>query len=286
MHSVKCLECGMVNWSSEECCKRCGTLLSSFGGTQSPADEKSSSSPWKKVLVILLVVAAPVAALLVLRKWETRHGEFAEAIQSSPLFIKPVTVEATKTAHQAGFLNTEAETLYAAGLLIVLDEPDGTISVLSKNQPPRSNVEYPFAPPPEVKFDEIPNPLTKRRLIPKDVEATRDWTTFEDPNDQRSGFIVPVGSRQLDKITSVEKPDTITARVHFTWYWKPNDVGRHFDFNAQERAKDAHGRPKSSPELSSDFPYKGTADLSRNGAGWEVKSIDWNMKYTRPLLSR
>lgn len=276
MHSIKCPDCGLVNWSSEEDCKRCGSLLSSVSGSQTAANEKSSGSPWKKVLVILFVIAAPVATLFVLRKWETRHGEFAEAIQSSTLFTKPVTVEATKTAHTASRLNPEAQTLHTAGLLIVRDEPDGTITVLDRKQPispyPRSG------DPPELNFVQVPNPMTKRRLIPKDVAATRDWTTIEDPNDLTSGFIVPVGTRQLDKITSVEKPDTVTARVHFTWYWNPNEVGQHFDSNEQARQKDPHGRIKSNPVLSSDFPYNGTAELSSTGAGWEVKSIKWDMK--------
>lgn len=169
-----------------------------------------------------------------------------------------------------------------AGLLIVRDEPDGTISVLSREQPtsayPRSAAADPFAPPPELNFVQVPNPLTKRRLIPKDVDATRDWTSFEDPNDDRSGFIVPVGVRQLDKITSVEKPDTVTARVHFTWYWNPNEVGQHFDSCEKARQKDPHGRLKSSPVLSCEFPFKGTAELSLTGSAWEVKSIKWDMK--------
>jgi hypothetical protein len=113
-------------------------------------------------------------------------------------------------------------------------------------------------------------------LIPADTAATRDWEAFEDREHQRRGWMVPVGARELAGITTVEASDSDTAQVQFTWYWKPNAVGRHFDFSEQVRQSNPGAKRKSNPQLSSDVPLKGTAELSRTSNGWEVKTIKWD----------
>lgn len=222
---------------------------------------------------MVLIAAIP----LWVRQRSARTREMAVVIQSSALFSKPVTVVASsKTSRSNESPSLEALTLRDAGLLTIDDEPSTPAS------PP------PFSPdpnPPSIRTIRRTNLALMRdstvatvaRLIPKDIAATRDWQPFEDPEHQRRGWIVPVGNRELNEITSVEGTDTDAARVHFTWHWKPNEVGRHFDFNGQARQMNAHGRPKSNPVLSGEFPFKGTAELSRTANGWEVKSIKWDL---------
>ena len=218
---------------------------------------------------MVLIVAIPV---WVRQKRAARTREMAAAIQSSALFTKPVTVVAsTKTSLSTEPPNFEALTLRDAGLL---------------------TIEYEYEPLPSTPKPEPPLIRTMRRtylarlrdssvpgLIPKDIAASRDWESFEDPEHQRSGWIVPVGNRRLLELTSiVEGSDT--AEVQFNWNWKPNDVGLHFDNNEQTRKPGPRWKRKSNPALSSDFPFKGAAELTRTANGWEVKAIKWD--FTMP----
>ena len=229
---------------------------------------RSSGKGLKKSLLIVVVVVIAAIPLWV-RQQSARAREMMAALQSSALLTQPVTVVASsKTSRSNEAPSVEALTLRDAGLLTIDYEP-------STPAPPAPD-------PPLIRTMRrtdlariIDSPIA--RLNPKDIAATRDWEPFEDPEHQRRGWVVPVGSRQLNEITSVEGADTDAARVHFTWYWKPNEVGQHFDINEETRKPGPRWKRKSHPELSSGYPFKGTAELSWTGAGWEVKSIKWDM---------
>lgn len=216
--------------------------------------------------------------LWVRQKRAARSREMAAAIQSSALFSNPVTVVASsRTDRSNESPSLEALTLRDAGLLTIDDEPS------SRPSPPPSS---PDPKPPHIRtirrttleLIHESTLATVARLTPKDIAATRDWQPFEDPEHQRRGWIVPVGNRELIELTSVEGADTATAQVQFTWYWKPNEVGWQFDINERSRKQNPSWKRKSHPDLSSGYPFKGTAEIGRIGNRWEVKSIKWDLE--------
>lgn len=87
-----------------------------------------------------------------------------------------------------------------------------------------------------------------------------------------------MGTRELIELTSIEEAGTDRVQVLFRWKWKPNDVGWHLDINPQTGKLDPPWKRKSNPQLSSGYPFKGTAEMSRIGNRWEVKSIKWNLE--------
>lgn len=273
MNNIRCSDCGLVNWSSEESCKRCSAALIS-GRALQLTNEKSSGSPLKKLLLIIFVVAIVVIPFWVWQKRAARNREMAAAIRSSTLFAKPVTVEASSTGGFFDILNPEAIVLRGAGLLTIDNEPVSKPASAQPSLAEPNSVLIPMMR--QTNQSRILNRPTLR-LIPIDIAATRDWQTFEDREHHRSGWTVPVGTRELIELMSIEEAGTDTVQIQFTWKWKPNEVGRHFDINETVRQSDPHRRRKSNPRLSSEFPFKGTAELSRTGNGWEVKTIKWNL---------
>jgi hypothetical protein len=238
-------------------------------------NEKSSGLAWRKLLLLLFVVAIVAIPLWVWQKRAARNRELAAAIQSSTLFAKPVTVEASSTGSVVDIPNPEAYTLRDAGLLTFHHEP------VSEPKPRSSAEPNPllFRTMRRTSLDRILN-QPALRLIPKDLTATRDWQAFEDREHHRHGWTVPVGTRELIELTSIEEADTATAQVQFTWKWKPNEVGRHFDISEQVPQSAPRWKRKSNPRLSSELPYQGAAELSRTGNRWEVKTIKWNLEMT------
>ena len=223
---------------------------------------------------MVLIAAIP----LWVRQRSARTREMAAAIQSSALFSKPVTVVASsKTSRSNESPSLEALTLRDVGLLTIDDEPS------TRASPPPSP---PDPKPPYIRTIRRTNldlmrdstVATVARLIPKDIAATRDWQPFEDPEHQRCGWIVPVGTRELLEVTSIVEVGTDTAHVQFKWNWKPNDVGWHFDINEKTRELNPGWKRKSHPDLSSGYSFKGTAELGRIGNSWEVKSIKWDLE--------
>jgi hypothetical protein len=227
----------------------------------------------KKLLLIILVVAIVAVPLWVWQKRAVRNRKIASAIQSSALFTKPVSVIASTSGDFVDIPNPEAYTLRDAGLLNFHHEP------VNKPEQPSSAEPNPvlFRTMRRTSLDRILN-QPALRLIPKDLAATRDWQTFEDREHHRHGWTVPVGTRELIELTSVEEADTDTAQVQFSWKWKPNEVGRHFDISEQVPQSAPRWKRKSNPRLSSEFPFKGTAEVGRTANGWEVKSIKWDLR--------
>jgi hypothetical protein len=239
--------------------------------------KKSSGRPWKKLLFTLTAVAFIVVALLFWQNRAARKRELAAVIQSSTVFAAPVTVEASSSGGIVDIPNLEAITLRNAGLLAIDYEPVST---------PPSGSES--STEPNSMIVETMRQTTKAhilnqpalRLIPESLATTRDWQSFEDREHQRRGWIVPVGTRELLELTSIQEAGADTAQVQFTWLWKPNEVGRYFDINAQPQKSDRTSRHWSNPRLSSEYPFKGTADLNRSGNRWEVKAIRWDLEMT------
>lgn len=241
----------------------------SEGGLQL-TNAKSSALPWGKLLLILIVVAMVAIPLWVRQKRAVRNRELATAIQSSPLFAKPVTVEAS--SRRDDIPNPEAFVLRNAGLLTIDHEPLSTPASATPYWPEPNAILIRTMR--RTNLDRILNqPVV--RLIPKDTAASGDWQRFEDREHHRHGWTVPVGTRELIALTSIEGAGTDTVQVQFTWKWKPNQVGRHFDEHAQH--SDRHWGRRSNPRLSSEYPFKGTAELSRTGNRWEVKTIKWSL---------
>lgn len=270
MNSVRCSDCGLVNWSGAKSCARCGAVLISERAPQL-TNERSSGLHWRKLLLVLFVVAIAAIPVWVWQKTATRNRELAAAIQNSTLFAKPVTLEASTGANFADIPNPEAYTLRDAGLLTFHYEPVSEPEPLSSAEP---NPLF-FRTMRRTALERIRDQPVLR-LIPKDMGATRDWQAFEDREHHRHGWTVPVGTRELIELTSIEEADT-DAQVQFTWKWKPNEVGQHFDISEQVPQSAPRWKRKSNPKLRSEFPFKGTAELIRTGNGWEVKTIQWNL---------
>jgi hypothetical protein len=122
MISTRCSNCGLVNLSNENSCKRCATALTKSGPAERTT-EKFSGLPWRKLLLILIVVAIVAIPFWVRQKRAARKQELAAAVKISTLFAKPVTVEAAGSLNDRNIPNAEAITLRDAGLLTITYEP-------------------------------------------------------------------------------------------------------------------------------------------------------------------
>lgn len=261
MNSIKCSQCGLTNWATEELCKRCGAELFGFPDAQRVTNEESAGAPWKKFLLIFFLIAVVATPLLLWFRQSSQHQDMATAIKSSSQFTEPLTVEASQAKDATEKLSAEALTLVDAGLLAYEKSSYvGEPIVLSSGMLLARHLA------PTHKY-------TRSRLSLKDTAVAQNWQTIED--EQRTGWRVPVGSREFVEVTSVERPDSSNAKVTFTWRWKSNETGKHFDYDLYDSGK--HRAPRSNPILSSTHTYGGTAELIRADDNWVVKSIKWNM---------
>ena len=261
MNSIKCSQCGLTNWATEELCKRCGAALFGDPDAHKVTSERSAGAPWQKFLLVFFLIAVVATPLLLWFRQSSQHQDMASAIKSSSQFTEPLTVEASQTKDASGKLSAEAMTLVDAGLLVY--EKGSYVS-----EPVVTSSEVPL--PQHLAFN---LKLTKSRLTLKDSAVAQDWQTIDD--EQKTGWIVPVGRRELIEATSVESSDSSKAKVTFTWNWKSNEVGKHFDFDLYDSGQ--HRAPKSNPILSSTHVYGGIAELIRADDKWVVQSIKWNM---------
>ena len=228
----------------------------------------------KKFFLIVGVVLIVAIPLWVRYQRSARNLEMAAAIQHSALFSNAVTLEASaSTSLSREPVSLEALTLRDAGLLTIDSVSTAPLASPEPSPPLIRTIRRTYL----ARLRDAPVP----RLVPTDTAVTRDWQAFEDPERQRQGWIIPVGARELTEITSIEEVSAETVQVQFKWNWKPNEVGRHFDITQPTGRPDPPWKRKSNPVLSTAFPFNATAELSRIGNKWEVKSIKWNFEAPR-----
>lgn len=294
MSSLRCLSCGLVNWSTAESCKKCG------GALMDPAhylefnlvaekSRESSNFSWLKRLLVFLLIAIVAVLLVVWLRTRARNQAIVAAIQSSNLFAKQ-TVEACKLTGLYESPSAEAVTLQDAGLIFIEGEEKNIPSPTQDRTPICKQYGTFGTVPPSVAFSSA-NPglcitpaveMVKAKVLnltlsPNGIAVASDWEKLE--NEKKAGWIVPVGTRELIEVKFMEWRIPNKALVTFSWKWKPNEVGRYFDSSDVELSRNPHMRQKSYPVLSSRFPFEATAELAETSQGWEVKSIEWHSPY-------
>ncbi|HEX6622102.1 MAG TPA: zinc finger Ran-binding domain-containing protein, partial [Pyrinomonadaceae bacterium] len=106
MNNTKCPRCGLVNWSGDEVCERCGAPLAGGDpearapeaarpdtqGLTLGSDVPTGSRTWKPVLLILVVVALGGAALAVY-KWRAGAGRRSVMVQAMRKEMTPPSLD-------------------------------------------------------------------------------------------------------------------------------------------------------------------------------------------------
>ncbi|MEA2204087.1 MAG: hypothetical protein QOE77_863 [Blastocatellia bacterium] len=89
MNSIKCLQCGIVNWSADVECKRCGSLLT----VQAKAAQVYASDPVESkgffsggIMVLIGVLAFAALTVVLSRVFQLIQGETAQIFAITFMF--------------------------------------------------------------------------------------------------------------------------------------------------------------------------------------------------------
>lgn len=96
MKTNKCTNCSLVNFSTNNTCKRCNTPLNISNSTQNIEYEESSSAHWTNQVItrnqeiIIGLVTSLIGVFIIVMNW--MNAIYSEEFYSSMTFIGPVCV--------------------------------------------------------------------------------------------------------------------------------------------------------------------------------------------------
>ncbi|HEX5708721.1 MAG TPA: hypothetical protein VFX96_15585 [Pyrinomonadaceae bacterium] len=129
--------------------------------------------------------------------------------------------------------------------------------------------------------------VTRVELTEEGRRESAGWKTFEPKLGARAKdagarvWAVPVGEREFLEVKRVY-PTTPgvyeLSTVEFTWKWKPNALGRHFDVRSGEHAamSDAARKNASMLGLDSEATREGKATLRYDGKRWAIEHVTFD----------
>lgn len=244
------------------------------------------SSAKAKVGVSLLVGFIVVASVAAYRGMTGVSAAASEAyltdlIKGSLLFKQPVTLSLMKEGR--GDLAPGVEVLQEIGLAsfttgTLQPKQKSSLSFFPGREPAREQASSP-APPPQ-RFSRVE--LTEQGLKESAGWEPINGGIFTGTVPGVAGWRIPVGEREFVSIKKISLPIpnvyTMT-NVEFTWRWKPNRAGKHFDVNSEEfktLSPRAQQSATACPFSDSTKIYNGMATMTYEENVWGVSGIEFN----------
>jgi len=313
MKGIRCNECGLLNWSTAESCKRCHAGLAS-----SPSEVEASPRPHDETIAtavanesqtfsfgtppppvhsrrkVILVLAALflllVSVSVPVSIWALKSSapDYVKLIPNSSQYRKTLNIlinrecdSHTSLAEQMSGLNISHKPTLLPETLMLYHA--GFLRFHQISDPADESTDIFF----------LMNPYT---IEPKSNDVARQWRELtrrmkignSPVNESNQWWIVPIGEREFGQVTKVEKnyefaSSTDFLNVDFTWRWKPNEFGRALDISqpSYKRPEDIVGKGNWLPADSLGMPvrdsratYKGYARLRKQDDGtWQVTTI-------------
>ncbi len=99
----------------------------------------------------------------------------------------------------------------------------------------------------------------------------------KDNVDKTVSYIVPLATKKLIKIDSVNMVNPTTAKIEYEWQWVPNQVGSLFDLSGDNlKSFSTWDRQKLIDKYGADFynsaVKKETLDLVKGDKGWQLNT--------------
>jgi hypothetical protein len=237
-----------------------------------------------KIIAASAIGLAAIALTLIVRWYggDVKAKEFqTELISNSEMFRRPVTVSFPE---RGGELAPGVEVLEELGLVrshvgvMTLRYSAGTGEVWTEETRDLKGED-----PTVIQTKAI----TQTELTEWGRRESESWEQFETtdatlgPWRKSKGWRVPVGVREFIEVRQVypaAKGTLEHSAVDFTWRWKPNTVGKHFDLGGEAflRLPDAarQGLERLGFNNSSKI-YTGTAILKFTEEGWQLDEIQF-----------
>ena len=307
MNSVRCPQCGLVNFVTAESCKRCrASFATAPGGGDAPAEmtyvpegEGASLFSAKRVT---LGAAALVCVGLVLLVYQgvvpSPFGppDYAKLIRESKPFREPVKVRVNRaplppalpSANAGGFPSVPQSAQGGAmGAAYVL-EGLGLLRIGTSSHEVVSPFDAPTFKGKEIVWSKRKiEYVSSISLTERGIRESAGWEEFDAPQMQGLGgeslpwWGVPVGSREFVKVVSTRaaswKDGGDGVEVVFAWRWKPNQIGEAYrrDSPVQQSLTGEARRIAESMGARAHAEFEATAQLVRDGGGWKVAAIDY-----------
>lgn len=180
-----------------------------------------------RMTAIFLAVIAALTLLSACGSKELNRARAADIIESSEGFKNPVTITIQPEYRQSlalaavGVQTTSREEIALKRFFEA--HPDlAVFNHLGLVQFKVSNIQYP---------DSAASPVTVTTAL-TDVgrSASREW------QQAGAGWVIPIGRRELIEVTgvTVSEREGKTARVEYTWRWKPLGIGINFDTTSRD----------------------------------------------------
>lgn len=241
-------------------------------------------APTRAKLGVAGAVVFVVAAAFLLVLWgygKTETGTLqAELIEQSFDFRTPVTVSFSERGEEVA---PGVEVLRELGLveyrrgMLTLRSISSNVAVWTEDLSPRARGDrVPSARP--VQFAEV-------TLTTVGAKESEGWATFQSANSDVSpwgearGWRVPLGAREFLEVKGMQplgEGRTDLMSVDFTWRWRPNGLGRHFDVSGEEFTRlSAPGQLSAMTRHFNDSTktYTGRAVLNLAGGRWSAGNI-------------
>jgi hypothetical protein len=239
----------------------------------------------KAKIVVASAIGLVALALTLIVRWyggEVKAKEFqSDLISNSESFRRPLTVSFPERSSE---LAPGVEVLKELGLVrsrvgvLTLRYTDATGEVWTEEAADLKGED------PSVIQTKV---IAQTELTERGRRESEGWERFDftdatlGPWRKSKGWRVPLGVREFIEVRSVypaAKGTLEHSAVDFTWRWKPNEVGRHFDLSGEAflRLPDAarHDMERLGFNNSSKI-YTGTAILRFTEDGWSVEEIQF-----------
>lgn len=281
----KCTNCGFVGFANGGRCKRCGQLIT----VKNPHSSHSSLSNRlttgfrkpSRLLAAGAIFVGVIAGVVVVRaqltKFFDRTPAYLEAINKSGKFEEPPTIRVNQTPIPMPFI---MEGNFGARRTVLVAKTAKVLEALGLLKVSKTTSSSPWQIP-VLGSVEMQSEYVNILLTEKGVAESVNWQTTEEPYPRASEkalwWHVPIGSREITGIESVNEPTPNMVDVAIHWRWHPNKIGEGFDCGGSVIGSlpgDAQDVARSLG-WNSHTEYTAQARLRRVGGGWEVLYIDF-----------
>ena len=239
----------------------------------------------KAKLIVVSAIGVIALALTLIVRWyggDVKAKEFqTDLISNSEMFRRPLTVSFVERGSE---LAPGVEVLEELGLVrsregvMTLRYTAGTGEVWTEEARDLKGED------PSVIQTKV---MAQTELTERGRRESAGWEQFETtdarlgPWRKSKGWRVPVGAREFIEVRQVypaAKGTLEHSAVDFTWRWKPNEVGRHFDLGGESFMRLPDAARQGLEQLgfnNSSKIYMGTATLRFTEGGWIVEEIQF-----------
>ena len=285
MDVMKCSHCSFVGFAHGGCCKRCGHSNTAQNSRISHLSLSGRLPPRFRKLSTLLAAGAVFIAIIVgvvvvraqLKRYFDQTPAQLEAISKSGKFEETTTIRVNQRPIPMAFITNGAfgyrRRVIVAKTTRVL-EGLGFLKVLKTTS--QSTWEVPV-------YGRVggTDEYVNISLTEKGVGESANWRSTAEPypgaSEKALWWLVPIGTREITGIESVNEPEPKMVDVAIHWRWHPNQIGEGFDCGGSVIGSLPEDAQASARSLgwNSQIEYTANATLRRVGRVWEVVYINF-----------